>query len=232
MSHHATETPARNARDYCALVWTVKSLADDSELEPFVEAIPDAYAGATDLKLHSCIEGLLRSCDSGLLSLEAANRRRIASCKALWAIASLQTSKQPLDFSHWGHYFAQIGTDHDHYYMSVRTLMTWGTFCCVKNDLTEVSKDLAQCEAALTTGDTPNLQPVASFLKSLRGRILPDSFLVKKRVQGYLSDTAAHPSDMIPVFSRAIEDISTNTPHRILFDYLRCSARLTSHPYQ
>ncbi|KAJ6544173.1 hypothetical protein B0H19DRAFT_1034526 [Mycena capillaripes] len=32
---------ARSARDYRALVWTVKSLADDVELEPFVEAIPD-----------------------------------------------------------------------------------------------------------------------------------------------------------------------------------------------
>jgi hypothetical protein len=42
MSHRAMEeSPARAARDYRALVWTVKSLADNIELEPFVEGLPD-----------------------------------------------------------------------------------------------------------------------------------------------------------------------------------------------
>ncbi|KAJ6462568.1 hypothetical protein C8R45DRAFT_940822 [Mycena sanguinolenta] len=31
----------RSARDYKALLWTMSSLADDRELEPFIEAIPD-----------------------------------------------------------------------------------------------------------------------------------------------------------------------------------------------
>ncbi|KAJ7609288.1 hypothetical protein DFH06DRAFT_1110919, partial [Mycena polygramma] len=35
-------SPQRSSRDTRALVWTVKSLADDNELEPFLEAIPDA----------------------------------------------------------------------------------------------------------------------------------------------------------------------------------------------
>ncbi|KAJ7657212.1 hypothetical protein DFH06DRAFT_459214, partial [Mycena polygramma] len=35
-------SPQRVSRDTKALVWTVKSLADDNELEPFLEAIPDA----------------------------------------------------------------------------------------------------------------------------------------------------------------------------------------------
>ncbi|KAJ7657249.1 hypothetical protein DFH06DRAFT_1473238 [Mycena polygramma] len=35
-------SPQRSRRDTQALVWTVKSLADDNELEPFLEAIPDA----------------------------------------------------------------------------------------------------------------------------------------------------------------------------------------------
>ncbi|KAJ6480511.1 hypothetical protein C8R47DRAFT_1018861, partial [Mycena vitilis] len=34
-------SPQRSRRDTQALVWTVKSLADDNELEPFLEAIPD-----------------------------------------------------------------------------------------------------------------------------------------------------------------------------------------------
>ncbi|KAF7341281.1 hypothetical protein MVEN_01864200 [Mycena venus] len=42
MAHRAVEDSAeRTIRDGRALVWTVKSLADDSELEPFVEGIPE-----------------------------------------------------------------------------------------------------------------------------------------------------------------------------------------------
>ncbi|KAF7341282.1 hypothetical protein MVEN_01864300 [Mycena venus] len=42
MAHRAVEdSTERTIRDGRALVWTVKSLADDSELEPFVEGIPD-----------------------------------------------------------------------------------------------------------------------------------------------------------------------------------------------
>ncbi|KAJ7119826.1 hypothetical protein C8R44DRAFT_180249 [Mycena epipterygia] len=253
MSHHAAMDSARSARDYRALVWTVKSLADDSELEPFVESIPDVLWGPDvrryayedhiqrlirepDLKLHSRIEGLLRSCDSGLLSVEAANRRRIACFQALWAIASLQTldlTWKPLDFSHWSPYFAQIGTDDDHYYRPVETLMTWSTFCHVKNDLAELSKYLAHCEVDLKAGPTPNLQPVISRLDSLRSMlILPiNTFLLNDRVQDYIRGDVAPASDIISAFARAIEDITTNTPHRILFAYLRRSARLASPPY-
>ncbi|KAJ7608912.1 hypothetical protein DFH06DRAFT_189780 [Mycena polygramma] len=40
--HGATESSdERSIRDENALAWTVKSLADDNELEPFIEAIPD-----------------------------------------------------------------------------------------------------------------------------------------------------------------------------------------------
>ncbi|KAJ7110988.1 hypothetical protein C8R44DRAFT_933907 [Mycena epipterygia] len=38
----------RSARDYRALVWTMKSLIDDAELEPFMETIPDLLWGPTD----------------------------------------------------------------------------------------------------------------------------------------------------------------------------------------
>jgi hypothetical protein len=48
MSHTAMETSKqRSDRDHKALVWTMKSLADNTELEPFVEAIPDILWGPT-----------------------------------------------------------------------------------------------------------------------------------------------------------------------------------------
>jgi hypothetical protein len=37
----------RSERDSQALIWAVKSLADDTELEPFVAAIPDLLWGPT-----------------------------------------------------------------------------------------------------------------------------------------------------------------------------------------
>ncbi|KAJ7162833.1 hypothetical protein C8R46DRAFT_999166, partial [Mycena filopes] len=100
-------SPARTAQDYRALVWTMKSLADDSELEPFVEGIPDLLwapnsrrlgykdhiqqlAQNRDIALPSRIDGLLRSCDSGLLSADARRRHEITCYKAVWAMASIQ----------------------------------------------------------------------------------------------------------------------------------------------
>ncbi|KAJ7213588.1 hypothetical protein GGX14DRAFT_360925, partial [Mycena pura] len=109
MAKQAMEvSPARSTRDKRALVWTVKSLADDNELEPFVEAIPDVLWGpdhrrhayvahiqsllhTSDLQLLGRIEGLLRSCDSGLLSQDDRARRQATCFKALWAISSLMS---------------------------------------------------------------------------------------------------------------------------------------------
>ncbi|KAJ6533614.1 hypothetical protein B0H19DRAFT_1272259 [Mycena capillaripes] len=123
------ETMARRAveesddgtiRDGRALLWTVKSLSDDSELEPFVEGIPDVLWGSSssypwgpptsqrysysehirelvlnsDVRLCGRIENYMRSCDTGLLSSEAQKRRLIASYKALWAITTLFHTKQ------------------------------------------------------------------------------------------------------------------------------------------
>ncbi|KAF7366948.1 hypothetical protein MSAN_00953500 [Mycena sanguinolenta] len=96
----------RSQRDQKALVWTLKSLSDDTELEPFVEAIPDllwspngrrpTYEGHIlhlvhhpEVYLNTRIATLLDSCDSGLLRTSDAQRRRITCYKALWAIATL-----------------------------------------------------------------------------------------------------------------------------------------------
>ncbi|KAJ6600341.1 hypothetical protein DFH09DRAFT_970231 [Mycena vulgaris] len=108
----ATEpSPEKAARDRRALIWTVKSLADESELEPFVDGIPEILWGPRgrrrvyddyvmslvshpDVRLMARIEGLLRSAQSGLLSEDAATRRRITCLKAIWAISSLSEPDQ------------------------------------------------------------------------------------------------------------------------------------------
>ncbi|KAJ7488173.1 hypothetical protein FB451DRAFT_1529290, partial [Mycena latifolia] len=89
----------RDERDARALAWTVESLTDNEELELFVKALPElilgrqAYNGIInalienrEIQLVSRIEGLLRSCDSGLLRPELATRRQISCIKALRSI--------------------------------------------------------------------------------------------------------------------------------------------------
>ncbi|KAJ7278775.1 hypothetical protein C8J57DRAFT_1027101, partial [Mycena rebaudengoi] len=105
----------RSIRDQRALIWTVKSLTDEIELEPFVESIPDALWGPNgrrrvydhyiltlandpDVHLVTRIEDLLRSCESGLLTAEIKERRQITCLKALWAIAGLAEPSERTEF--------------------------------------------------------------------------------------------------------------------------------------
>ncbi|KAJ7164106.1 hypothetical protein C8R46DRAFT_1278095, partial [Mycena filopes] len=100
----AREDPGQ--RDSRALIWTLKSLADDDELEPFLEAIPDVLWGPhgrrriyddhiqalvahPQLDFTTRIDRLLRSTHSGLMSKETSNRRQITCLRAIWAICSL-----------------------------------------------------------------------------------------------------------------------------------------------
>ncbi|KAJ6603217.1 hypothetical protein DFH09DRAFT_899035, partial [Mycena vulgaris] len=82
ISHRAmVASSGRNAHDVRALVWTVKSLTDDSELEAFVEAFPDVSWGpqhrrhayddyvhtlqrSSDLQLSRLITNLPMICNS------------------------------------------------------------------------------------------------------------------------------------------------------------------------
>ncbi|KAJ6495527.1 hypothetical protein DFH09DRAFT_1376533 [Mycena vulgaris] len=102
MTRDATQkSHARDQRDARAIVWTVESLTDNNELEPFVEALPDLILGRRtygdmigtlledpDIHLVSRIESLLRSCDSGVLHPALQSRRRLSCIRALWSLAN------------------------------------------------------------------------------------------------------------------------------------------------
>ncbi|KAK6984942.1 hypothetical protein R3P38DRAFT_335618 [Favolaschia claudopus] len=108
MNETATcSSPHREERDRSALGWTVKSLSNDVELEPFLKGIPDAlyslgphgrrraYDKQIEILVHDSnvqllkrAESFLRDCDSDLLTPEARTRRHITAPKALWAIAA------------------------------------------------------------------------------------------------------------------------------------------------
>ncbi|KAF7351708.1 hypothetical protein MSAN_01603900 [Mycena sanguinolenta] len=91
------------------MVWALKSLTDDDELEPFLEALPELVWGSngrrrgnenmlsmlleSDLRLIPRIEALLRDSDNGLLTPDVQLRRRMFCIKALWALACFSVSE-------------------------------------------------------------------------------------------------------------------------------------------
>ncbi|KAF7368595.1 hypothetical protein MVEN_00183300 [Mycena venus] len=98
------DSSKRHMCDSRAIFWTVRSLTDNNEFSRFVDALPDLIWGVDgrrrahdqminmlldshDVQLVPRIEGLLRSCDGGLLHPDVEMRRRIYCIKALWAIA-------------------------------------------------------------------------------------------------------------------------------------------------
>ncbi|KAJ6456674.1 hypothetical protein C8R45DRAFT_1186307 [Mycena sanguinolenta] len=113
MLHDATDkSEGHGKRDGRAMVWALKSLTDDDELEPFLEALPELVWGPSgrrhgydnminmlldgEFRLIPRIEALLRDCDNGLLALDLQLRRRIFCINALWALACFLVSESPV----------------------------------------------------------------------------------------------------------------------------------------
>lgn len=96
----------RDKRDDKAVEWTVKSLTDDRELLPFVEAIPDIVYGPNGLRKENAhlfrrilstddpqtsivqrITDLMHGSHSSWVDDSLRTRRQNACCKALWSLA-------------------------------------------------------------------------------------------------------------------------------------------------
>ncbi|KAF7360129.1 hypothetical protein MVEN_00741300 [Mycena venus] len=257
LSFRAMEvSPARTARDYRALRWTVKSLADDIDLEPFVESIPDVLWGpvfrrsgyeghiqmlmeSPQLQLQRRIYGLLHSPRDGLISEEASWRRRITCFKALWAIASVQTlpppssQLEPLDFAqvldYWNTGSEQRATLH--YSISAQALLKWSTFCSLKGRLTTLIKDL---ETVVKGGFPPDFGSVRKYLVVPAWRFLP---FHTDDVWKFLDDPThdnniAHLSARVAGLAQALEIYYARTSHSLFFSYLSSLASLESPPYR
>ncbi|KAJ7278716.1 hypothetical protein C8J57DRAFT_1502577 [Mycena rebaudengoi] len=158
MVHRATQVSEQRAiRDQRALIWTVKSLTDEIELEPFVESIPDALWGPNGRRwiydhyilsiandpeacLVTRIEDLLRSGNSDLLSAELKERRQLTCLKALWAIASItdrtKRTRFLFDMSAVHRLTGSSVSDAVHYHaLSVYTLIQWHSSCALNDTL-------------------------------------------------------------------------------------------------
>ncbi|KAJ7790517.1 hypothetical protein B0H14DRAFT_3569389 [Mycena olivaceomarginata] len=119
MTHEATaDSDTRASRDYRALRWTVKSLIDDEQLQPFVHCIPGllqdehpakrssarnrykehitALIRDRDIQLYVRIEGMLRSArlagpeyQVAGPAARSAKQRQYICFRAIWAIAQM-----------------------------------------------------------------------------------------------------------------------------------------------
>ncbi|KAF7347041.1 hypothetical protein MVEN_01457800 [Mycena venus] len=245
-------SPARTTRDHRALVWTVKSLADDIELETFVEGLTRVLWGPNDrqytykdygdliqelmrnqdLRLLSRIAGLLH--DSGLLSVEASRHRQITCNTALWAMTSIETHPEGQDFSLALN--RQTSTEQKgvkHYSISARALMEWSTIIWVTNKLVMLAKDL---ETAVKGGYPLDVQPLQHHLTEYKGWEFPALKSLKLNLHNfqyidfrpgdeYSSTTVANVTQMVNEFAiRAF--------HGVFFEYAIQSASLESPPYR
>ncbi|KAF8207487.1 hypothetical protein K438DRAFT_1815027 [Mycena galopus ATCC 62051] len=242
-------TAERVSRDRRALIWTLKSLADENEFEPLVQSIPDLLWGpegrrylhddavmhlAATPGVHLCarIEDLLLSCDSGLISDDNMIRRQISCFNALWCIASLmdhatsQTAAKAM---------FDLKPTVNHYAVSTRALTRWHVFCSIQVQVLETLRYIKKCQDSIRTDRVPDLRPALRCIDQLQ---VQESFFVPYwRIEG-LEDA----KNNVPVGLRAtslwlerifycLQSFRHDTPYLILFDYLEQATDLDRLPY-
>jgi hypothetical protein len=251
MFRNATAPSAERAnRDRQSIIWTVKSLADDAELEPFLEAIPDVLWGLNgrryvyddtirelidhpDVRLLKRIQSLTDTCTSGLLSSDVRQRRSIACCKAIWSIGMLSTSASSSDevFPVPTPYNIRSEQDQDldviHYAISAATVSRWGTFCAAQGLLQNALQCLALCNSAIAEGRTPDISPVLDCLKTLESYSIFLRHHGPKGSEVYFSFQA-----MIERLLEGIDHLSLSVPFEIFIEYLSQAALLNSPPHE
>ncbi|KAJ7642348.1 hypothetical protein DFH06DRAFT_607904 [Mycena polygramma] len=248
----------RRARDEKALVSTLRSLSDEYELEPFVEAIPDMLWGPNgqretystllrslidnpDVGLYGRLNDLYSSCSTGLLSSAALKRRKIICYRAVWAIAtlvdSLESSKYFLrSIGVWASfpYAWEEEVDILHFARSVQTMVQWRTFQDDKQILQEKLQYLAHCQAVSGDVGAVDLSPVVHFLHELRHH--RDYFVdMYDRSSRYREDCGVDSENssvhLIPILVEDIQHILNTTPYLIMFAYLRQASEVDALPY-
>ncbi|KAF8189561.1 hypothetical protein K438DRAFT_1936036 [Mycena galopus ATCC 62051] len=243
---------AMSSRDGKALLWTVRSLSDEVELEPFVQAIPrtlwglgvqrDTYSAHfrelvlnPGAALYARIRGLLDSCDTGMLSLEARRSRLIMSYQALWSIATLFVSRgpEPLpfpDLSPLPMLGSPTGAAHDieirKVSISAGVLIQWIHFQTLRSTLSEYVRKLVGWQELVLRGHEPDLSPLTKLLADLSLRLeydWPSLHLIKFQPQ-------KGAAELIPQLFQLIDFILRTTPHNIWFGYIALISDLNSLP--
>ncbi|KAJ7823688.1 hypothetical protein B0H14DRAFT_3469864 [Mycena olivaceomarginata] len=233
------DSSARAQRDRRAVIWTVRSLADNNELESFVDALPDIMWGphgrrrlydrtieillaGQDIQLVARIEGLLWSCDSGLMEPNAETRRRISCIKALWTIAYFLASDYPARTSFPVFDVQILASQLNHYNPLVRSYSI---------------SAYSLVQWIVRTARAPYMWSAADISPSFLGP--PGSLLPAEHEPDAaqyssvdLVDIAYHPTDLPQASPHITESFQDTTGYDSLLDYMRRSAYLPEIPYE
>ncbi|KAF8199409.1 hypothetical protein K438DRAFT_1823544 [Mycena galopus ATCC 62051] len=238
----------RDERDGRAIVWTMWSLTDNNELEPFVEALPDLIWGPNgrrpvyddmintllqtqDIQLIFHIEGLLRSCDSGLLSHAVETHRCISCLKALWAIAYfLASDASPRDdYPVFDHPLLKSLLARENsspqvrsHLLSTYSIVRWCGFCSLSAFVRYAISMLEQNQINICAQDPRPLLTKACLCAEKHGFTE-----VTEILSNILSINPLEGTKVIQQLSEAIED----STYDVLVEYFRISAPSNDWPY-
>ncbi|KAF7291923.1 hypothetical protein MIND_01217700 [Mycena indigotica] len=235
---------SRQERDTSALIWTMRSMSDDTELQTFVEAIPDAMWGpkqyhrknvklmttlrdSAQVNLPSRIADLWRSCADGLLLSDAIERRETACLKAFWALCSIPTPlptntntlpgvlvHAPLYRNHKLSQSSSIWSSP--YFISMKAMASW-------SGLEWLQIYLAQCYNHRTGTISFDSRPIRQYIF----RFFPLATKIDKHFEELERSTSSRGQ-----FDAASRELGESISLRIFFDYLRTTATSKSLPYR
>ncbi|KAJ7162812.1 hypothetical protein C8R46DRAFT_329714, partial [Mycena filopes] len=235
------QSAAQNLRDERALLWTIKSLTDDNELEPLLKAIPDVLWGTNQRRwlydghiyclisnsdLLSRLHAFGHNSNSGVVSLEVANQRQMTYYKTIWALGTLSVPgyavKVPvLPCSR------ESSPEIYPYYISAEAVQGWVTLREAKGLIDRTMSLLMMC--------AHEVEAPAEHPTNMESTMLIGSCLKELESLGLFSFNGAHyiPSmGALPLAARDIACEVTGLPLRRLLDYLVHAARLKTIPYQ
>ncbi|KAJ7137481.1 hypothetical protein C8R43DRAFT_1132336 [Mycena crocata] len=249
----ATEaSEERAARDRKALLWTLQSLTDHTELEPFVEALPDvlwsdrtrryayddqilALINHPEGRLLNRLSVLYSDCFGGHLPNEISKRRIMSCYKALWAIgtlahpaASLSTGFPDLIATMRGQMSDDVRRDSGtkHYYISCWSMEVWTKICEAQSLLKEATELLREWVSRFDVSPVPG-SAVMSCLHEL------EQYRDYLYLEGYLPHSNDHA--LLPEITSFIEEIETlhhTAPLHQFYNYVGQAAWLKSPPYR
>ncbi|KAF7343193.1 hypothetical protein MVEN_01750500 [Mycena venus] len=236
---HSSE---RDKRDGLAIVWTLKSLTDNNELQPFVEALPDLIYGPNgrrgmydhminmlladrDIRLVQRIENLLQTCDSGVLPPDHQIWRRITCLRALWTIAYFLASDASTQET-FPVFDRQLISSQPHpvisHSASTIALVQWIDFCAVSAHVQTVLSVLAASPAGDDLGTLHAAIRALQLEANVRGYVGLSSDISQIIADGFLALEQCR--DTLVSF----DDMAYNS----FVTYIQFSASLDEMPFE
>ncbi|KAJ7608917.1 hypothetical protein DFH06DRAFT_1485948 [Mycena polygramma] len=187
----------RSTRDQNALSWTLKSLADDNELEPFIEAIPDVLwaphrpsdeeswhgVHALDLDRRYVYDDLMRRLiddphvefrrrlqsfgDTCSRGLLKPEIRTRRKIAFYKALWALSSLSTPGQSGSLISMEDQQDSDVRFYRCSAFSMQSWANLRAAQHLLDETSRYLMACRTEISAGRSPNFRVASTFLTSL-----------------------------------------------------------------